>query len=519
MSLKLLFNMDYKSLIEESNIQNNYHNIQSILNIYNQSSLDYIKKTIEQQWNPHTAPILSSKTKALSQKISSNDISNCHNLFRKLAANESALLPYITKYSTTNNIQDGSLSLLYFRGENTWHLNFIPFFLSIWCFAKKYIFPGIQLLLPILTLLAPYLLLKYVFNMPLTVSNYFSLIKKLYLGNIDLSMNNFIEYMKSIIQILGFGITLFQSASQSIQHAIHLHTIENDVTAFGNLLNDYLLNYKVLQEYYKQHFNIKLYDSGIPVQSARLTALWYLQFSKQFLGLQEIVGKIETQFCLAAAVKTGSLSIPVWIKSQKPQLIIKNAIELSLYNKNCKPISIDLTKHAILTGPNRGGKSTALRTILQSIILAHTLGVVNAASTTLTPIHFIHSCLRLEDKPGKASLFEREIEWAVKSLENDPTQFGFICIDELFHGTNPNDSLIASKFYLEKLWKQLNIISIISTHQFELISEQDNVLYYCCPANDCEDGTMNYSYGLEKGVCKLSSVNDILYEKGLRAKY
>lgn len=517
MSLKLLFNMDYKSLIEESNIHNNYHIIQSILHVNNQSSLDYIKATIEKQWSSENAPALSYKTLQLSKKLTISDISKCEELFKQLASIESELKPYIDKYSSANNIQDGSLGLLYFRGENTWHLNFIPFFLSIWCFAKKYIFPGIQLLLPILTLLAPYLLLKYVFNMPLTISNYFSLVKKLYLGNIDLSMNNFVEYMKSIIQILGFGITLFQSASQSIQHALHLHTIENDITAFGSLLNNYLYTYNKLQEYYTKQFGIKLYDTGIPVQSARLTALWYLQFSKQFLGLQQIVGKIETQFCLSASVKTGRLSIPTWIKSTKPQLIIKNATEISLHGKHSKPISIELVKHAILTGPNRGGKSTALRTILQSIILAHTLGVVFAESATLTPIHFIHSCLRLEDKPGKASLFEREIEWAVKSLQNNSSQFGFICIDELFHGTNPNDSLIASKFYLEKLWKQSNIISIISTHQFELINKQDNILYYCCPANNCEDGTMNYSYGLEKGVCKLSSVNDILYEKGLRA--
>ena len=329
MSLKLLFSMDYKSLIEESNIHNNYHIIQSILHVNNQSSLDYIKNTIEKQWTPHNAPVLSHKTAQLSNKLTKCDISKCNELFKKLASNETALKPYIDKYSTANNIQDGSLSLLYFRGENTWHLNFIPFFLSIWCFAKKYIFPGIQLLLPILTLLAPYLLLKYVFNTPLTISNYFSLIKKLYLGNIDLSMNNFVEYMKSIIQILGFGITLFQSASQSVQHAIHLHTIENDINTFGSLLNDYLYNYKELQEYYTKQFGIKLYDAGIPMQSARLTALWYLQFSKQFLGLQQIVGKIETQFCLSAAVKIGTLSIPTWIQSAKPQLIIKNATELS----------------------------------------------------------------------------------------------------------------------------------------------------------------------------------------------
>lgn len=510
--------MDYKSLIDESNIQNNYNIIESILQIHNQSSKDYIKQTIATKWNPTNSHILSNKISSLSAKLSNNDISNCTTLFQKLAITESELQQYITKYATANTIQDGSLSLLYFRGENTWQLNFIPFFLSIWCFAKKYIFPGIQLLLPILTLLAPYLLLKFVFNMPLTISNYFSLIKKLYLGNVDLSMNNFVEYMKSIIQVTGFVITLYQSASQGIQHAIHLHTIEDDINKFGSLLNSYLDNYTQLQIYYKQYFNIKLYDTGIPAQSDRLTALWYLQFPKQFSALQQIVGKIETQFCLASAVKTGSLSIPTWIKSAQPVLQIKNAMELSLYNKNGKPITIKLHKHSILTGPNRGGKSTALRTILQTLILAHTFGIVLAESATLTPIHFIHSCLRLEDKPGKASLFEREIEWAVNSLQNNTDQFGFICIDELFHGTNPNDSLIASKHYLQQLWKQSNIISIISTHQFELVNNNDNILHYCCPATENDDGTMNYSYGLEKGICKLSSVNDILYEKGLRGK-
>ena len=187
-----------------------------------------------------------------------------------------------------------------------------------------------------------------------------------------------------------------------------------------------------------------------------------------------------------------------------------------------KPISIRLLGHSILTGPNRGGKSTALRAILQNIIMAHTIGAVNARSITLTPLGFVHSCLRLEDKPGHASLFEREIEWAVDSLEMAANQFGFICIDELFHGTNPRDSLIASRIYLDKLWARSNIISIVSTHQFDLLDGDGNTInkeiqYYCCPAfeGDTDNHTLNYMYGLEPGVCRLSSVYDILQEKGL----
>jgi DNA mismatch repair ATPase MutS len=137
---------------------------------------------------------------------------------------------------------------------------------------------------------------------------------------------------------------------------------------------------------------------------------------------------------------------------------------------------------------------------------------------SLTPFHTVITCLRLEDIPGTASLFEREIEWAVHSLESIPaTEFALILVDELFHGTNPNDSLIASNIYLKRLWEVKNALSIISTHQFKLLGN-NKIQYFCCPASKNDDGTLNYTYELKEGICRLSSVNDILIEKGLCGK-
>jgi ribonuclease PH len=36
----------------------------------------------------------------------------------------------------------------------------------------------------------------------------------------------------------------------------------------------------------------------------------------------------------------------------------------------------------------------------------------------------------------------------------------------------------------------------------------------CCPANYRDDGSVDYKYGLTKGICTVSSVKEILKEKG-----
>jgi hypothetical protein len=236
--------MNYKSIIEESHILNNIDTIAYILKLSTRSSKERLTAQIN-EWSA-TPYIQTASIASLASEIKKSSQSP-HKHFEKIATIEKELIDESIKYTSTDSIKDGSLELLYFRGNHTWHLNFIPFFLAIWCNAKKYLFPAFQLLMPIMIIIAPYLLLKYVMRLPLSFSNYFGLIRQLYLGNAQFSLDNLFEFAKSVIQLAGFAITLVQSSIQSIQHARHLRTVETNILHYGELIESYIAQYEALR--------------------------------------------------------------------------------------------------------------------------------------------------------------------------------------------------------------------------------------------------------------------------------
>lgn len=167
----------------------------------------------------------------------------------------------------------------------------------------------------------------------------------------------------------------------------------------------------------------------------------------------------------------------------------------------------------MLTGPNRGGKSTALRAVGRSVFLAHCFGCAVGSAATMTPLRWMQTSLRLQDIPGQQSLFEREVSSASLALRRLGTGRGLLLIDELFHSTNPPDAEIASREFLGRLWTSRSTLSVISTHVFSLVEEAPaEVQKLCCPATEAGDGCIKYKYGLARGICRVSSVREILME-------
>jgi DNA mismatch repair ATPase MutS len=123
-------------------------------------------------------------------------------------------------------------------------------------------------------------------------------------------------------------------------------------------------------------------------------------------------------------------------------------------------------------------------------------------------------CLKPDDLPGSKSRFEREIEFTANTLRfNEPI---LIFIDELYHSTNPPDALRSCQIYCSQLWKKDNIVSVISTHLFELVENaEENIQKLCCAASIDEDGDIHFEYTLKKGICRVSSVDELLKNNGL----
>lgn len=125
--------------------------------------------------------------------------------------------------------------------------------------------------------------------------------------------------------------------------------------------------------------------------------------------------------------------------------------------------------NVVVTGPNSGGKSTLLKSIALSLIMAQSLGIVPATKARITPFHYIATYMGItDDISDKASLFQAEVDRAVK-LENRISKmskdlFSFIMFDELFSGTSPDEGSAIAYATAEELGKHPHCMSVIATH-------------------------------------------------------
>jgi DNA mismatch repair ATPase MutS len=195
---------------------------------------------------------------------------------------------------------------------------------------------------------------------------------------------------------------------------------------------------------------------------------------------------------------------------------------MSLNVEHAVPSSLDLYEkpHAILTGPNGGGKSSFLRAVLQSVLLGHAFGFAPAKEAYMPRFVWIASGLQLRDTPGKFSMFETEVKFAADTIQSAGTDGpGLVLFDELFHSTNPPDAIRTSQAFCSQLWEKKHCISIVSTHVYSLAREapSSNVKQLCVASWKHPDGTYTFSYALQRGICEVSSVDLLLEQNGLLA--
>jgi DNA mismatch repair ATPase MutS len=140
------------------------------------------------------------------------------------------------------------------------------------------------------------------------------------------------------------------------------------------------------------------------------------------------------------------------------------------------------------------------------------------------PLAHFETALAPADTLGRLSLFEAEIEFAKHILATADTAAAdskhrpaFIIMDEIFHSTNAHDGAEASMIFLKQLYEKSNGFSgsLISTHYRELPDKlKDHATPHCMEAFDKPAG-LTYTYRCIPGVSVLSSVREILKERGL----
>ena len=129
------------------------------------------------------------------------------------------------------------------------------------------------------------------------------------------------------------------------------------------------------------------------------------------------------------------------------------------------------------------------------------------------PFRRLYTRFVATDVPGCKSLFESDVAFALDVLRGVGHGPSLILIDELFHSTNPRDAEASAAYFLRQLWSSKGpTISIISTHMFNLVDQaqaRKDIDLLCVPASPRQDGMLEYSYSVNRGVCMESSVGEV----------
>jgi DNA mismatch repair ATPase MutS len=161
-------------------------------------------------------------------------------------------------------------------------------------------------------------------------------------------------------------------------------------------------------------------------------------------------------------------------------------------------------KNVIITGPNAGGKSTFMKSLLVNVLLSQSIGISNSTSCETTIFDTIISQINIPDCKGKESLFEAEMKRSKKTIDHAARDSKtFIVMDELFNSTNPVEGIAGGYSVCKKLSKCRNALLVLSTH-YEYLTrlEKDTDRFANFNMNvkvNC-DGIIEFPYKINQGI-------------------
>jgi DNA mismatch repair ATPase MutS len=172
----------------------------------------------------------------------------------------------------------------------------------------------------------------------------------------------------------------------------------------------------------------------------------------------------------------------------------------------------------VMSGSNMSGKSTMLRTVGCSAVLAFTGAPVRATALRISPLQ-IGASIRISDslKEG-TSHFLAEIKRLRQIVDlTDGGSPVLFLLDEVLHGTNSHDRQIGADAVLRGLLAR-GATGIVTTHDLALarIADHEELRVINVHFQDSiENGQMVFDYALREGVVTRSNAIELMRSIGL----
>lgn len=253
-----------------------------------------------------------------------------------------------------------------------------------------------------------------------------------------------------------------------------------------------------------------------------------------YLTIAKIIKESESnanaKFCFPTYLNKGMPSIDLqgfWSPFIDPQVVVPNSMKLGAeFN----------VPNIIVTGPNSGGKSTILKGIILSTILAQSIGIAPAQTMAFTPFSYISTYINVPDSQvDQESHFQEEarriFEYGDKVDElSKKNLFCLGMLDEVLAGTSQEEGATLNKRVLRALASYPNCININATHLKSVTElEQDTngkYINYQVMVEENSDGTpivengkIKRLYTINPGISHQHIAVHVFKEKGVNSPF
>jgi DNA mismatch repair protein MutS len=538
------FNLDNIKIIPSSNIFINkeFYNNLDIFNVNN------INKSIFNSIN-NTYTLFG--TEILYQLLH-NPIYNINILQHR----QSLIKNINNNFQLSNNIKNILLSIknnentiLWFWNKNTEHIDsihdiilfnnkYLQFFnnniplLQISNIYKIYISPFTTICSPIMTIIVPYIILKYLkINIP--IKFIFTIIKSSLLGTNSMFLTGNLKYIYPIFSFFIYIQSIYNAVILSINVNKTINIIHKKLNSIYNIIKSYeqiqfishkfnlsFININILSNIHQNYLNINKYfshnifksNSSIFENKGQIISTYYNfnLYKNNIICLLKYIGLVDSYLSTSLLFNNNFFCFTQFTNNIKPVILFKDVKHPYLINCVANNVKlIDKNLGMIITGPNAAGKSTYIKSLTISILLSQTLGIACSKYAILSPFYNISTYLNIPDCQGKESLFEAEMfrcKEYLHFLKNNNNKLSFIVMDEILSSTNYVEGYSAAFAILNKLASYYNNITIITTHYNKLSKLDKYTNFYFnnfkFSVNFDFNDNIHFSYKIKKGISK-----------------
>jgi energy-coupling factor transporter ATP-binding protein EcfA2 len=408
----------------------------------------------------------------------------------------------------------------YFRTWVTKCLNNNVTALTIYNVYTIVLGPLLAIFSPLMYYVFPYLILRWRFGIKIPLVIYCNLLRTLIQQgkwNLSLAIVTFILYLHSVFMQLEVSIVTWNVCNNLVKRARGIREFIVLARELQSLIPE--SNSAISKWFGTLDVSIEGYDD-MSNFSFGSELRWIKTIDKEHIrNIVKYVYQLDALVSIKKLFESNRMCYPVYSDDANATMSFTKSWHPAIEHPICNTIALD--KHVLLTGPNAGGKSTILRSVLLNALLAQTFTICFAERGEITPFHHIDSKLSVPDDREHASLFESEClacSSLLKRLRDTPNLRTLIVMDELLSSTNPLDGICAAYAVASKIAGfRDRCCAMISTHYVLLsrLCKKGKYAPYQVSANVKDDGEIVYPYVLKKGVYRDTIGLEVMKEKGL----